>query len=60
MKLVFKKKQDITTAICCGIDDKSYSGKVIIPPMYDGAIVDSIAPSAFLNHAYHRFIFPAQ
>lgn len=47
MNLVFKKKQDKTTAICCGIDDKNYDGKVIIPPIYDGALVDSIAPSAF-------------
>ena len=47
MNLVFKKKQDKTTAICCGIDDKNYDGEVIIPPIYDGALVDSIAPSAF-------------
>ena len=47
MKLIFKYNQKNATVTCCGIDDKIYNGKVIVPEFHNGTTVTSISPSAF-------------
>ena len=58
MNLVFKKKQDKTTAICCGTDDNNYDGELIIPPIYDGAMVVSVSSSAFSKSCISSVYIP--
>lgn len=47
MELLFKHNQEKNTAVCCGLDDKDYDGKIVIPGEHDGAAVVAIYPSAF-------------
>lgn len=47
MEWIFKYNQDKTTAVYCGIDDRNYNSEVIIPQIYDGAMVVSVSSAAF-------------
>ena len=49
MELIFQYNQHKTTAICCGIEDKSFDGEVMISQVYNGVTVVSISSSAFSN-----------
>jgi len=59
MKLSFKFNQEKTAYICCGIDDKGFDGEVIIPEVYEGVAVTSIAPSAFSKSCVSSIHIPS-